>query len=36
MTIVPTHETLSVEARIGTADIDHVAVGQEAVCASRR
>ncbi|MFZ0851261.1 MAG: HlyD family type I secretion periplasmic adaptor subunit [Hyphomicrobiaceae bacterium] len=31
MTIVPTHETLSVEARIGTADIDQVAVGQEAV-----
>lgn len=31
MTIVPTHETLSVEARIGTADIDQVTVGQEAV-----
>ena len=31
MTIVPTHETLSVEVRIGTADIDQVAVGQEAV-----
>ena len=31
MTIVPTHETLSVEARIGTADIDQVAVGQVAV-----
>jgi HlyD family secretion protein len=31
MTIVPTHDTLSVEARIGTSDIDQVAVGQQAV-----
>src|SRR5262245_61158084 len=31
MSIVPTHDTLSVEARIGTADIDQVAVGQQAV-----
>jgi HlyD family secretion protein len=31
MSIVPTHDTLSVEVRIGTADIDQVAVGQQAV-----
>jgi HlyD family secretion protein len=31
MSIVPTHDTLAVEARIGTADIDQVAVGQQAV-----
>jgi HlyD family secretion protein len=31
MTIVPTHDTLSVEARISTSDIDQVAVGQQAV-----
>ena len=31
MTIVPTHDTLSVEAKIGTSDIDQVAVGQQAV-----
>ena len=30
MTIVPTHDTLSVEARISTSDIDQVAVGQQA------
>src|SRR5262245_41988163 len=31
MSIVPTHDTLAVEARIGTSDIDQVAVGQQAV-----
>jgi HlyD family secretion protein len=31
MTIVPTHDTLSVEAKIATSDIDQVAVGQQAV-----
>jgi len=31
MTIVPTHDTLSVESRIVTSDIDQVAVGQQAV-----
>jgi HlyD family secretion protein len=31
MTIVPTHDTLTVESRIGTSDIDQVAVGQQAV-----
>jgi HlyD family secretion protein len=31
MSIVPTHDTLGVEARIGTADIDQVMVGQQAV-----
>jgi HlyD family secretion protein len=31
MSIVPTHDTLGVDARIGTADIDQVAVGQQAV-----
>jgi HlyD family secretion protein len=31
MSIVPTHDTLGVEVRIGTADIDQVAVGQQAV-----
>jgi HlyD family secretion protein len=31
MSIVPTHDTLSVDVRIGTADIDQVAVGQQAV-----
>ena len=30
MSIVPTHDTLGVDARIGTADIDQVAVGQQA------
>ena len=31
MSNVPTHDTLSVDVRIGTADIDQVAVGQQAV-----
>ena len=31
MSIVPTQDTLGVDARIGTADIDQVAVGQQAV-----
>jgi HlyD family secretion protein len=31
MSIVPTHDTLAVEARIGTSDIDQVAIGQQAV-----
>src|SRR5215813_7861426 len=31
MTIVPNHDTLAVEAKIGTSDIDQVAVGQSAV-----
>ena len=31
MSIVPTHDTLGVDARIGTSDIDQVAIGQQAV-----